>query len=110
MEQALELGAVINPANISGGNEILRAAIDNKTRLVQVVDFEVGLTISNEENSKKGLGVMLGGLGMGANSSSTGNTSTATSIKFNVPVVLPSVDNGNTPLSHRASQGRTHHY
>jgi len=98
-EEAENVDAVINPAEVFGLNNILKASIKDKQRLVQLIEFEVGLTSCESESSKKGIGVMLGGVGVGGNTSKGGNLSTVTNIKFSVPIVLPSTDNENTPYT-----------
>lgn len=89
--------AVINPRTLFNAEKLPTVTVRGERRLVQLVEFEVGLTSADLQSSKKGIGVMLGGLGVGGDAERSGTRSTVTHIRFNIPIVLPGVDVGNTP-------------
>lgn len=91
--------AVINPRTLFNAEKLPTVTVRGERRLVQLVEFEVGLTSADLQSSKKGIGVMLGGLGVGGDAERSGTRSTVTHIRFNIPIVLPSVDGGNTPYT-----------
>lgn len=91
-DEAEEYGAAINPGKITG-NGIAQSGYNNKPCTVQNVDFEVVLSSATNESSKKGIGVMLESIGVGANKNTDGNNSTVTNIKFSIPIILPHTDN-----------------
>ncbi len=106
-----EIGGVVNPAEVYADN-FVKASVKDKQRLVQIIDFEVGLTASNDKSNNKGIGVALGALKGDAGSKKEEKQTTNTKIKFQIPLVLPSVDNENTPYKGRFSSGRrsNNHY
>lgn len=58
---------------------------------VSTVDFEVVLAEaqSQMENKRRGIGVFLSKVGVGAENEKGGNSASQTSIKFSIPLVLP---------------------
>ncbi|MEJ8591487.1 hypothetical protein JSO54_09595 [Riemerella anatipestifer] len=94
-KQTKELGGVVNPSEVYSDN-FVKASIKDQQRIVQIIDFEVGLTSSSEKNNNKGIGVALGSLKGGLGTSKGENETTDTKIKFQIPLVLPSVENDNT--------------
>jgi PII-like signaling protein len=57
---------------------------------VVMVDFDIALAEAASTDTKGGIGVYLGAVGIGSQGASHGETSTHSRIKFSVPVVLPS--------------------
>ena len=53
------------------------------------------------EENKSGIGVLLGSFNIGANKNDESKSVAVTSIKFNIPLVLPAEDDGNTQTSHQ---------
>ena len=106
-EKSSELGAIINPRSITGSS--LSAIVKDRTHSVQEIGFEVALTSTTDENSKKGIGVALGNVGIGANKTQGEKEVSATSVRFSVPVIFPFIDNGNSPkskISYTSNPGR----
>lgn len=101
----------INPCETKNG-DYATAYIKNKSRIVQDVDFNIALTSSTNSENKTGVGVLLGSIGLGGNQTSTDGNTSNTNISFSVPVVFPSVDNNNKPISRpiMVAPTRTHHY
>lgn len=89
-----DLGAIINPRSISGSS--LSAKVKDKTHSVQEIGFEVALTSTTDENSKKGIGVAFGNIGIGANKAQGEQEVSVTNVRFSVPVIFPFIDNDNT--------------
>jgi len=58
-------------------------------RLVQAFDFDVAITQTEGGETKGGLGVFLGDVGIGVQGKTSGESSELTRIKFSVPVVFP---------------------
>lgn len=81
-----EYGATVNPRIVKNSES---AQVGGEYRPVQNVDFEVGLTASEESGNRKGIGVALGGFKAGVDGNGGRSSSTATKIRFVVPLVLP---------------------
>lgn len=62
---------------------------DEDERPVTTVEFDIALTEGSSKDTKGGIGVYLGAVGLGSQGASHGETSTHSRIKFTVPVVLP---------------------
>lgn len=110
-EALADTDCAINPSETRSGS-YTTAFIKNKSRIVQDVDFNIALTSSSNSENKTGIGVMLGSIGLGGNHTSTDGNISNTNISFSVPVVFPSVDNNNKPISRPIAivPTRTHHY
>lgn len=92
-------GAVVNPlyvtsvrqdkSNIYGymGDQT------NSRRAVHYVEFDVAVTAIEGKESKGGIGIMVGFIGLGSQGSSEESNTSVSRIKFTVPIALPnSVD------------------
>ena len=86
-EKSSELGAIINPRSITGST--LSAVVKDRTHSVQEIGFEVALTSTTDENSKKCIGVALGSVGIGANKTQGEKEVSATSVRFSIPITRP---------------------
>ncbi len=62
---------------------------DEATRPVAMVEFDIALAEATAKDSKGGIGVYLGAVGLGSQGASHGEGSIHSRIKFSVPVVLP---------------------
>ncbi|RHO73391.1 hypothetical protein DW083_05970 [Parabacteroides sp. AF48-14] len=93
-----ETDCIINPRDIKEDG-FANVIIKNKRHTVQCVDFNIALTSTSESADKAGIGVMLGSFGIGGNRTSSDGSTSNTSISFSVPVVFPSIDNENKPVS-----------
>lgn len=60
--------------------------------LVSVVQFDVALTIHEEQGSKSGIGVVTGIFALGSQGASDKAQSAATRVQFSVPITLPHND------------------
>lgn len=91
-EAAKEYGAVVNPKIMPGCES---AQISGEYRPVQNISFEIGLTTASEDSSKKGIGVILGGLKAGYDANDGKKESAVTNIKFSIPLAFPVDASGN---------------
>ena len=55
----------------------------------EIVNFDVALTQEDAKESKGGIGVFLGGVGLGAQGKSDSSSSSLSRIQFQVPLLLP---------------------
>ena len=62
---------------------------DENERPVTTVEFDIALAEGNSKDTKGGIGVYLGTVGLGSQGASHGETSTHSRIKFTVPIILP---------------------
>lgn len=62
---------------------------DRNNNYAQIIDFEISITITEENSSKGGVGVFLGSLGVGGNIENQLSNNNINKIKFSIPVFLP---------------------
>lgn len=92
---------IVNPAGLasnSNGEKYLRT---DGWRYVQEIEINVGVTAIEKEGERAGIGIVTGILSGGAQASSDNSNQTVSTIKFNIPVALPSTP---TPKGHRATR------
>ncbi|MFT5708356.1 MAG: hypothetical protein ACI9ES_002658 [Oceanospirillaceae bacterium] len=89
-----EKGATVNPV---GGNfdqkQLGGRTWSFKDGITEIVEFDVALTNSEKEGTAGGIGVLLGGINLGAKGASEESITSVTRIKFSVPVLLPTGKN-----------------
>nr|WP_302830066.1 hypothetical protein [uncultured Bacteroides sp.] len=95
-----EYGAVVNPKQYKSTSDATNAKVNNEYYPVQNINFEVALTSSAGEENKTGIGVLLGNFNIGTNKNDESKSVAVTSIKFNIPLVLPAENDGNTKESY----------
>ena len=76
--------AVINPNYYHPG--------EGTNRDVSKVHFNIALTNSESTDEKKGIGVLFGGVGLGAQNQTGEQQESATNLSFSVSVLLPSIE------------------
>ena len=81
-------GAVVNPLGVQSYNDLLKAG--GKSRNVQLIEFDLAVTVNSTEKSETGGGVMMAPLFWGGRETSSADSSTTTRVKFSVPVAFPS--------------------
>tara|TARA_R110002096_G_scaffold235404_1_gene425706 strand:- start:140 stop:514 length:375 start_codon:yes stop_codon:yes gene_type:complete len=88
-EELKDTNAMINPSLINDKNQV-----DNKhgNRSVKDIAFNIGLSIENKEGSKGGLGIVTGLFSAGASAKTEENNKSITSVKFSVPLCMPTHD------------------
>ena len=87
--------AIVNPGRLDEVDETTpvhnKFLVANKTmgRLAQVIDFDIGVTVSDQSIKEGSAGLMVMGIGIGAKGKKDISTSSVSRIKFSIPVVLP---------------------
>jgi len=69
--------------------EKLKVVRSSKGNIIQHVDFDVAVSVTEGTGTKAGIGVLAGAFNLGASGSSNQESQTASRIKFSVPVTLP---------------------
>ena len=65
---------------------------DDNGKPISNVEFDIALAEANAKDTKGGIGVFLGSVGLGSQGSSHGESSSHSRIKFSVPIVFPGKD------------------
>ena len=87
--------AIVNPRNVSGthnANSNVYGYLDeNKKfyRAVQQIEFDVAVVASKGTETKGGIGIMVGSIGLGSHGKSDAENSSHSRIKFKIPMVFP---------------------
>lgn len=87
--KAGEHGAVVGSDELYGSVREASILTDSKSRTVSLVQFDIALANADSTDTKGGIGVFLGAVGLGSQGASHGESSSHSRIKFSVPVVLP---------------------
>ena len=92
-EHVGKVGAQVAPAGFLKGKGTVQLHDPDhpstKRQYAQIVRFDVGVTASESDSVKGGLGVFVTGLGVGMQDPSESGNTTVSRIKFAVPVQLP---------------------
>ena len=88
-ELAKEHGGSVGNMRLFGYAKENKLLKDSQNRLVTNVEFDIALAEVSGTETKGGIGVYLGAVGLGSQGASHGEASTHSRIKFFVPVVLP---------------------
>lgn len=88
-ESAKTHGGSIGAMELYGHVRENKILTDAKGRPVVMVEFDIALADANSKDTKGGIGVYLGAVGLGSHGTSRDEASTHSRIKFSVPVVLP---------------------
>lgn len=86
---AKEHGGSVGSMKVYGYVKENKIITDENDRPVATVEFDIALAEANSKDTKGGIGVYLGAVGLGSQGASHGEASTHSRIKFSVPVVLP---------------------
>ncbi|MFA6062503.1 MAG: hypothetical protein WC736_07875 [Gallionella sp.] len=92
-EEAKKHGGNVGSIRVYGNLKEAKIITDENDNPVSNVEFDIALAEANAKDTKGGIGVFLGTVGLGSQGASHGETSTHSRIKFSVPIVFPS-DNG----------------
>ncbi len=84
-----EYGASAGSDKVYGFTKDQKIITDANGRQVTLVEFDIALTQADSTDTKGGIGVFLGSVGMGSQGASHGESTTHSRIKFKVPVILP---------------------
>lgn len=91
-KHASERQAVINPHFESSVARCFYVQDDNSSYdafEVQNIEFDIAVTVSNEDKSKAGIGVLSAVLNVGAQGEENQSSNEVSRVKFTVPVVFP---------------------
>lgn len=86
-EFAKEHGSIINGSNFYQFSTESKLA-DGK-HIVQNVEFNVAISITETDDSKGGIGVFAGAFGIGVHGSTGSQIGSINQIKFSIPILLP---------------------
>lgn len=91
-QACLEHGGLINPMlSVKTCNEVIYKH-DDKDYPATSINFKVGLIESDTKDNRKGIGVFLGKMSIGAENSKGSEVQSITNIEFSVVAVLPYID------------------
>ena len=62
------------------------------SRLVESIEFDVAVTVSEGKETKGGIGIMVGSVGLGSQGKSDKEHSAISRLKFRIPFVLPNTE------------------
>jgi hypothetical protein len=82
-------GASVGSMKLYGWTKENKILTDEKDRPVATVEFDIALADASSKDTKGGIGVYLGAVGLGSQGASHGEASSHSRIKFSVPLVLP---------------------
>ena len=82
-------GASIGSNQVYGNLTAANIITDNTGRPVTNVEFDIALTDASATDTKGGIGVFLGSVGLGSQGASHGESSSISRIKFSVPIIFP---------------------
>lgn len=95
-------GAVVSPACIRSAGDVRQKHYgyyskgmdaEGYERIVELIEFDVAVTASQETGTKSGIGVVTGILSLGSQGKTDTIKEHVSRIKFNIPMVLPSTSN-----------------
>ncbi|WP_133249162.1 trypco2 family protein [Abyssibacter profundi] len=97
-ESLAHTDAIINPTAITVNSESSQAYArtrpqarsDDRTRVVEKVDFDIAVTVHESEKTNAGIRVSVVSIGLGAGGESSALSGSNSRIKFTVPMVFPS--------------------
>lgn len=92
-----EMDIIINPAGLASNEKGEKYLRTNGWRYVQDIEINVGITEISNEGGKSGIGITAGFLKGGTAINSDNSNQNISSVKFNIPVALPSTP---TPAGH----------
>jgi hypothetical protein len=85
---AKEHGGSVGSLRLYGYVKENKILTDENSRPVATVEFDIALAENSSKDTKGGIGVYLGAIGLGSQGASHGEASTHSRIKFSVPVIL----------------------
>lgn len=85
-----ELGGQVNPHIMNGGEEMATHGLLWGTGVtIQVVKFDVALTVNTGTGTKGGIGILAGAVNLGSSGESHTQNSSVSRVCFAVPLALP---------------------
>ena len=94
MEHAASKGARINPERqVFNANNAGARSDPRNGASIETVEFDVAVTVTEGTQTKGGIGVFTGVVGLGSQGQSEATNSSVTRLKFVVPIALPFTPN-----------------
>jgi len=90
-EKAKKYGSQVNPylwKNV-GNLERHNLVETNSGEITQMIDFDVALTTAAGTETKGGIGIFAGGIGLGSSEQLNAENASVSRVKFKVPITLP---------------------
>lgn len=87
--QAESFGGSVGSMELYGYIKENKVLTNENNKPIAMVDFDIALAEVSGTDTKGGIGVYLGAVGLGSHGASHGETSSHSRIKFSVPVILP---------------------
>ena len=87
--EAEKHGATIGSDPPYGHLQEAQVITDGHGRPISYVEFDIALAEASAKDTKGGIGVFLGSVGLGSQGASHGESSSHSRIKFSVPIVFP---------------------
>jgi len=90
-EYSSDKGAKVNPKKLYFRTDQGSVKLQDRSTgaLVQEIDFDVAVTTTEGTQTKGGIGVFVGPIGLGSQGQSNVNNQSVSRIKFSVPLLLP---------------------
>ena len=94
-EQLKDSKAIVNPRNVNtnvGANGLVYGYLDTQEKFYKVVhkiDFDVAVTAEKGTETKGGIGIHVGSIGIGSQGKTEKANSSVSRIRFSIPMVLP---------------------
>jgi hypothetical protein len=87
--EATKHGAGVGSMQVYGHTKEAKILTDENNRPITMVEFDIVLSEASAKDTKGGIGVFLGTVGLGSQGASHGESSSHSRVRFSVPVVLP---------------------
>lgn len=94
-ERLSDVGSIVNPRHVTGAgndkNNVYGYISEEPKylRAVHSVDFDVAVTAVEGKETKGGIGIVVGAIGLGSQGRSEESSTSVSRIKFRVPIALP---------------------
>jgi hypothetical protein len=86
---------IINPDRVLAKDNGEKILTQNGYRLIQEIEINIGITEITSEGGKAGIGIITGFLSGGMQKNEDNSNHNVSSIKFKIPVALPSTKRKN---------------
>jgi hypothetical protein len=101
VDQLKDSTAIVSPGTVVAAHKDWQASCSyyapnakHSTRVIHSVEFDVAVYASEGKETKGGIGIMVGTIGLGSQGKSDVSSSSQSRLKFTVPIVLPAGDAG----------------
>ena len=91
-EYAKDKGCEINPSEGFPSNFEKMSRTMNDQRLVQIIEFDVAITVAENKQLQGGIGIVVPELNIGYQGEIANQKSAVSRVQFSIPVILPTQD------------------